>query len=406
MTRGRPELGYAGEHEGRLVDTCDGCLRRGHLVGRLAAQIARLLDRPERRTPGLLALPDDELVRAVGGNEEALRFLETFDPGAARDGLEALKLGAVCRHSPGYPKPVLALDDPPAALFFAGAGGVLARLSSEPAVAIVGTRQPSPYGLEMAYELGRGLGAAGVSVVSGLALGVDAAAHRGCVDAAGTAIAVLAGGPDVPYPRRHGALYRRVLDVGATVSELPPGERAYRWAFPARNRIMAGLATIVVVVEAAERSGSLITSTFAAQLGRTVAAVPGRATSRFSAGSNSLLKDGALMVTSTGDVLDELFGPGVEPPGARVAGGAAPCAAGYAIPVLGAIEQRALDAVEAGLGMDGLCAHIGLPVREARALLSRLESSGHLRRDGLGGYRRSSPPTARGHAGSCLIGDP
>ncbi|MBA2439540.1 MAG: DNA-protecting protein DprA, partial [Thermoleophilaceae bacterium] len=270
--------------------------------------------------------------------------------------------------------------------FFAGGGPALARLTAEPAVALVGTRNPSPYGLEMAYDLGRGLGAAGVPVVSGLALGIDAAAHRGCVDSGGTAVAVLAGGPDVPYPRTNRRLYERVRKSGAVISELPPGQRAYRWAFPARNRIMAGLAAVTVVVEAADPSGSLITSVFAADLGRTVAAVPGRVTSRFSAGSNRLIKDGALMVTSPRDLLDELFGAGSRglAPSADDLRGVKPGAS------LDPLEQGALDAVEAGLGIDGVCTHAGVPAREARALLARLESSGHLHRDGLGGYRRTA----------------
>lgn len=382
----------AGAGLAQMIDACDGCLRRGYLVGRLAAPIARLLDHPGRRESGLLALADHELVAAVAGDqvEDALRFLEAFDPPAARHDLQERSLGALCSHAAGYPAPLLRLGDPPAVLFVAGSSTPLTRLGAEPAVAVVGTRNPSAYGLEMAYELGRGLGAAGVSVVSGLALGIDAAAHRGCLDARGTGVAVLAGGADVPYPRTNATLYRRMLAGGAVVSELPPGQRAYRWAFPARNRIMAGLASMVVVVEAAEPSGSLITSTFAEQLGRTVAAVPGRATSRFSAGSNRLLKDGALMVTSPRDLLDELYGVGIEargPPQDEIADGGVD-RDGSA--VLDAVERRALDAIEAGLGIDGLCAHAGLPAREARALLSRLESSGHLRRDGLGGYCRTA----------------
>ncbi|MDQ4047820.1 MAG: DNA-processing protein DprA [Actinomycetota bacterium] len=372
-----------------MIEACDGCLRRGHLVGRLAAPIARLLDQRGRREPGLLALEDHDLVAAVAGDgiEEAVRFLDGFDPRVARRELSARSLGALCRHAARYPEPLLRLGDPPAVLFVAGSSGPLMRMTAEPAVALVGTRNASAYGLEMAYELGRGLGAAGVSVVSGLALGIDAAAHRGCLDARGTGVAVLAGGADVPYPRTNSGLYRSMLACGTVISELPPGQRAYRWAFPARNRIMAGLAAVIVVVEAAEPSGSLITSTFAEQLGRTVAAVPGRATSRLSAGNNRLLKDGALMVTSARDILDELYGVGVEPrarPQAQ-AGGDAEAEGG-----LDAVEQRVLDAIEAGLGIDGLCAHSGLPAREARALLSRLESSGHLRRDGLGGYRRTA----------------
>ncbi len=384
--------GRCGAAAAATVDACDSCLRRGYLIGRLAAPIARLLDNPGRRESGLFALGDHELAAAVAGDdlEAALAFLETFDPLPARDELAARSIRALCRHAPGYPEPLLALSDPPAVLFVAGSVEPLTRLTAEPAVALVGTRNPSPYGLEMAYELGRGLGAAGVSVVSGLALGIDGAAHRGCLDGRGTGVAVLAGGADVPYPRTNAALYRRMVRAGAVVSELPPGQRAYRWSFPARNRIMAGLAAVVVVVEAAEPSGSLITSTFAEQLGRTVAAVPGRATSRFSSGSNRLLKDGALLVTSPRDLLDELYGVEVDRGRRRPDRTAEGEEGRKGRASLDAVERRALDAVEAGLGIDGLCAHSGLPAREARALLSRLETSGHLRRDGLGGYRRTA----------------
>lgn len=375
-----------------MIDACDACLRRGYLIGRLAGAIARLLDHPRRRAPGLLALEEDQLIAAVGGGaaEGVREFLERFETAAAREHLDARSVQAVCRHAAGYPQPLLELGDAPAVLFATGAAGALAALASETAaVALVGTRNPSPYGLEVAYELGRGLGAAGVTVVSGLALGIDAAAHRGCVDAGGPAVAVLAGGPDVPYPRTNRRLYERIRARGAILSELPPGQRAYRWAFPARNRIMAGLAAITVVVEAANPSGSLITSVFAADLGRTVAAVPGRVTSRFSAGSNKLLSDGARVITCAQDLLDELHGVGWRgPAGAAIPrdGGGDPASPGICDP----LEERILDALEAGLGVDGACAGSGLPARETRALLARLEASGRLRRDGLGGYRRAA----------------
>ncbi|MGI8945671.1 MAG: DNA-processing protein DprA [Thermoleophilaceae bacterium] len=407
-----------------MIAACAPCLRRAHLLGHLAGSIAGLLDRPGRRAAGLLALPEEQLLAAVVGERSgaARAFLEAFDPDAARGWLRSRSLGAVCRHADAYPAVLQALSDPPAVLFLAGRAAALAPGALGSAVALVGTRNASPYGLEIAYELGRGLGAAGVTVVSGLALGIDAAAHRGCLDAGGSAVAVLAGGADVPYPRTNRRVYERIRATGAVVSELPPGQRAYRWAFPARNRIMAGLAQVTVVVEAADPSGSLITSVFAADLGRTVAAVPGRATSRFSAGSNRLLKDGALMVTSVGDLLDELFGPGAGPPRAPAAGpppwraapelavvngdrpgvGGEPLAPGSDRSADGSrgravgsrgqldpVEQDALDAVEAGLGVDGVSACAGLPAREVRALLTRLEASGHLRRDGLGGYLRT-----------------
>jgi DNA processing protein len=385
-----------------VIRACDGCLRRGYLIGRLAAGIARLLDHPRRRAPGLLSLEEDELIAAVAGDaaDQVQAFLDNFDPGAARARLRDCSVGALCRHGSAYPAALLDLDDPPAVLFTAGDPGALLDGGS-PTVALVGTRNPSPYGLEMAYELGRGLGAAGVTVVSGLALGIDAAAHRGCLDGSGSAVAVLAGGPDVPYPMTNRRLYRRIRIRGTLVSELPPGQRAYRWAFPARNRIMAGLAAMTVVVEAADPSGSLITSVFAADLGRTVGAVPGRATARFSAGSNRLLADGARMVTCSQDVLDELYGVGAvagataTPAGPRVVGPPdherpTPAPATSPPEPADPLEERVLDAVEAGLGIDGVCAHAGLPAREARVLLARLEAAGRLRSDGLGGYRRTA----------------
>ena len=376
-----------------MSDACDRCLRRGYLIGHLARSIARLLDHPRRTAPGLLALPEDQLIAAVAGEEadDASAFLDAFDPAAAREALGAAAIDAVCRHAAGYPPSLLSLGDPPAVLFVVGARRHLASMGCEPAaVALVGTRNPSPYGVEMAYELGRGLGAAGVTVVSGLALGIDAAAHRGCVDAGGPAVAVLAGGPDVPYPRTNRRLYERIRAGGAIVSELPPGRRAYRWSFPARNRIMAGLASITVVVEAAEPSGSLITTVFAGDLGRTVAAVPGRVTSRYSAGSNRLIADGARMVTCAQDLLDELHGVGGEGAESHAPMGAVTARTAVAASERDELQERVLDALEAGLGIDGVCATSGLPAKEARALLARLEASGRLRRDGLGGYRRAA----------------
>jgi len=371
----------------RHVDACEPCLRRGHLLGFLAPHVAGVLDRREQdrdrvRLRGLLALPDAELIHAVAGSAaaEAVRVLKEFDAHAASERLEARRVGAVCRHSEHFPRSLSALVDSPPVLFGTASGARLAELTAGKSVALVGARRASPYGLEMAYELGRGLGAAGVSVVSGLALGIDAAAHRGCLDAGGPAIAVLAGGPDVPYPRSNLGLYERIHRDGIAVSEVPPGIRPYRWSFPARNRIMAGLSATTVVVEAADPSGSLITSTFAGQMGRTVAAVPGRANARLAAGANNLIKDGALVVTSAEDLLDDLFGVGSRPlPPARPA----------AEPP-DPLDTSILEAVEAEMDIDGICASAGLPVREARAALTRLERAGSVRRDGMGAYHRTA----------------
>ena len=177
------------------------------------------------------------------------------------------------------------------------------------AVAIVGTRRASPEGLEIARTLGRGLAGAEVTVVSGLALGVDSAAHAGAVEVCGPTVAVLGGGADVPYPTRKAGLYEAILAAGGVViSEMPPGFRAFRWNFPARNRIIAALAPATIVVEAAERSGSLITAELALELGRDVAAVPGPVPSWRSRGTNALLRDGATLIRDVRDALELVLG--------------------------------------------------------------------------------------------------
>lgn len=367
------------------MSACDPCLRRAVLVAMLAARIAGLLDRPTGRTSGLLALPEAELVAAVAGRgqraESVLEALEARDMRADRRACDQAGVAPVCRHSEAYPPLLEELTDAPAVLFVTGRAEALATLREEPSVAIVGTRNPSPYGREVAHALGRGLGAAGVPVVSGLALGIDATAHRGCLAGAGLPVAVLACGPDVAYPRRHHALHREVRRHGLVVSELPPGTRPFRWSFPARNRIMAGLARMTVVVEAADPSGSLITSDFARDLGRSVAAVPGHVTSRVARGTNGLLRDGAVPITGPEDVLDELFGAGARqvPPAAE----APPPEPDDAL------LRRVLGAAERNQSVGAIAAETGTSVATARAALGRLESEGYLVRRDLGGWERA-----------------
>lgn len=363
-------------------DTCDHCLRRAFLIARLAPRIADLLDRPRERVAGLLALSESDLLAAVAGPqaEPLVEDLDRLDIGAERERLADRGCVAVCRHSNAYPPLLLELGDPPAVLFALGRMEALDALRDEPAVAIVGTRNPSPYGSEVADSLGRGLGAAGVPVVSGLALGIDATAHRGCLSGKGMPVAVLACGPDVVYPRRHRRLHERVRESGLVISELPPGTQPFRWSFPARNRIMAGLARMTVVVEAADPSGSLITSDFARDLNRSVAAVPGRVTSRVAQGTNGLLKDGAVPITGAADVLDELFGAGMrsvppedaappEPDDPRLA--------------------RVLEAAERMRSVGAIADAANLASGETRAALGRLEAEGYLVRRDLGGWERT-----------------
>jgi DNA processing protein len=353
-----------------MTGTCDPCLRRAYLVAHLAPRIAGLLERPAPRVAGLLGLAEQELLAAAGGRrvEDSLAFLDCFDPAATRQALDAKGVVTACLHAKAYPPLLLELDDPPAVLFGLGGEEALAALRREPAVAVVGTRRPSPYGTEVAHVLGRGLGAAGLPVVSGLAIGIDGTAHRGCLDGSGLPVAVLACGPDVVYPRRHRRLHERVRQAGIVLSELPPGTRPFRWSFPARNRIMAGLARMTLVVEAADPSGSLITADFARDLGRAVAAVPGRVTSSVARGTNGLLKDGAVPITATEDVLDELFGVGMR-----------------RAPALGETRPQPADPeLRAVLG----AAERGTSV--ARAALGRLEAEGYLVRRDLGGWERAA----------------
>ena len=364
-------------------DACDACLRRALLVALLATRIAGLLDRPRSRVAGLLGLPEEELLAAVAGPQAdgVLEALEGIDLRAERRSFEQAQVAAVCRHSSAYPPLLEDLADAPAVLFVAGRRRRLGRLRDEPAVAIVGTRNPSPYGREVAHTLGRGLGAARVPVVSGLALGIDATAHRGCLAGAGMPVAVLACGPDVVYPRRHRALHRDVCEHGLVLSELPPGTRPFRWSFPARNRIMAGLAQLTVVVEAADPSGSLITSDFARDLNRAVAAVPGHVTARVARGTNGLLRDGAVPVTGPADVLDELFGAGVR---------TVPPADERAPPEPGdPLLRRVLEAAERHQLVAAVAADARISIAAARAALGRLESEGYLARRDLGGWERT-----------------
>ncbi|TMK72254.1 MAG: DNA-protecting protein DprA [Actinobacteria bacterium] len=287
------------------------------------------------------------------------------------------------RGEPGYPRALLDLEqDVPAALFGCGSRRLVSELDPEQTVTIVGSRHPSGYGLEVAEELGYLLGAAGLVVVSGMALGIDSAVHRGVLAGNGSTIAVLGGGPDVVYPRSEHRLYERIVAKGAVISEMPSGTRPGPGAFPLRNRIMAALAKMTVVVEAAQPSGSLITAERARELGRDVGAVPGRVTSRVAKGTNALLKDGVAMVRDAQDVLDLLLGVGVT--STRRSG-----------PRLEPELARVADAVDGGAATpDAVALAAGVDASEAAVALARLELMGYLRVDGAGRYERTSltPP--------------
>ncbi len=370
-----------------MTGACSACLRRSHLIAFLSGRIQALIGFSHRRAPEVLGLGEEDLIRAVAGARTAAArsLVARFDADAARDRLRAAGTSALCAHGEGYPERLSELADPPAVLYLSGRADGLRTLTDDASVAIVGSRRATPYGLEVAHTLGRGLGAAGVTVVSGLALGIDAAAHRGALAAGGPAVAVLAGGPDIPYPKLHRPLHERLRSVGAVVSEMPPGQTPLRWGFPARNRIMAALVDLVIVVEATARSGSLHTTSFAGQLGRDVAAVPGRVTGDAARGSNELLRDGAHPILGPDDALELLFG--VRPPAVELATlpGAGPSTE------LAPTEREVLRGVESAEGgADAVGRAVGLPPGPVRAALGRLEMLGLVARDPFGRYERTA----------------
>lgn len=224
----------------------------------------------------------------------------TLDPGALEAAAESGGVRVLCRGGHGYPSDLVDDIEAPAALFAMG-GDVAAR----PRVAVVGTRRCTHYGREVARSFGRDLSAAGVSVVSGLALGIDGAAHEGALAAQGGAppVGVVGSGLDVVYPRRHASLWRRVAERGVLLSEAPLGAPPEGWRFPLRNRIIAGLADILVVVESHAVGGSMLTVRAAIDRGVPVMAVPGSVRSAASAGTNRLLAEGVAPAVDVGDVL-------------------------------------------------------------------------------------------------------
>jgi DNA processing protein len=285
-------------------------------------------------------------------------FRRSFDEPAYRRELASRGLAWVARDDPGFPARLRTIHDPPVGLFVRGAPS---RFDARPAIAVVGARACSPYGSSVAHDLARGLAAAGAVVVSGLARGIDACAHRGALET-GTTVAVLGCGIDRDYPRAHTALAARVAATGSIVSEYAPGVEPAPWRFPARNRIVAGLSQATLVVEARERSGALITADLALDEGRDVLAVPGEITSALSRGTNHLLRLGAVPVTCLGDVLAVL---GLEP--------APPPSPDPVDPRLAPVRAVIADAP---VSADQIARRTGLSAGAVAAALAELELAG------------------------------
>lgn len=289
---------------------CPDCLRRSWLLSFAAPYIERtqLSTRgPDRFA--LLGLSNEDLAAAVAPKHAHSMLAQVEAMGAKHFAtkLRAAQCWAVCRHDERYPATLRLTGAAPWALIARGDPALLTDIAWAKSVSIVGSRRGTSYGREVARSLGHGLAAAGTTVISGMAFGIDACAHRGAIEG-GRTVAVLGCGPDLAYPASHRSLWRRIMESGLVISELPPGTGAWRWTFPARNRIIAGISGMTVVVEAAKRSGSLITADFAADFGRRLGAVPGPVTSRNSAGVNDLLAGGAQLVREARDVLEAMSG--------------------------------------------------------------------------------------------------
>jgi DNA processing protein len=277
---------------------------------------------------------------------------------------------------PAYPKPLLEIADPPALLYCVGRIELLER----PSLAIVGSRNATAQGVRDAHSFARSLSDAGFTIVSGLALGIDAAAHRGGLAGQGLTIAVLGTGIDVFYPPGNASLAEQIAQNGLMLSEFPLGTSPARPNFPRRNRVISGLARGTLIVEAALSSGSLITARAALEQGREVFAIPGSIHSPLSKGSHSLIKAGAKLVESADDVLSELAP-------SRIA--ERPAAAAEPLQDDSSEDRRLLNEMGPDpIGIDSLCARCGLPARQVSAILLRLELEGRVSALPGGTYQR------------------
>jgi len=349
--------------------------------------------------PGLTARALFELLKSLGGPAEVraasqatlARFVTADVAAATRRGPDpgdlerTLAWLALPGHSlfawddPDYPASLLAIADPPPAFCYVGRRELLNR----PALAIVGSRNATPQGVEHAETFAAALSAAGLTIVSGLAVGIDAAAHRGGLAGSGSSVAVLGTGLDRVYPAANRALARKLSEGGGLLSEFPLGTPPLPANFPRRNRLISGLSRGVLVVEATLASGSLITARFAAEQGRDVFAIPGSIHSPFSKGSHRLIKDGAKLVETAQDVLDELRLVTSSPlPGT-------PAATAEADAEIQGVAARVLAALgHDTAGVDALCERTGLAADAIAVALVELELSGKIAPLPGGAYQR------------------
>lgn len=314
----------------------------------------------------MLNAPRAQLLESLCGHRRLVDAIRSAASNPPSDDLawlqQAPRRHAVFLDQPGYPSRLAQIANPPPALLMQGEASLL----DAPQIAIVGSRNATPAGRDIAYELAAALAEAGLSVTSGLAEGIDAAAHRGALAGGGGTTAVLGTGPDRVYPRQHKDLAHAVCANGLLISEQPVGTPPRGFNFPRRNRIISGLSLGVLVVEAGPRSGSLITARLAADQGREVFAVPGGIHNPLARGCHALIRDGAKLVESVTDILEEL--PPL--PGGQKAADAAP-------PTCDAEQDPLLACLgDSPASVDLLVQRTGLTVEEVSTMLLTLQLDG------------------------------
>ncbi len=323
------------------------------------------------------ASPD--ALRAAGVSDDMARAIDrvrsTLDIDVELARMKRAGVRAITMASDEYPRLLGHVTSAPPLLFARGR----LRPEDDVAVAIVGTRRATAYGLDMTARLAHDLAAAGVTIVSGLAYGVDTAAHRAALDAGGRTIAVLGSGPDTIYPPQNRSLAERIIQAGALVSEYPVGVKPDARNFPARNRIISGMSRGVIVVEAPTSSGAMLTASFAADQGRDVFAVPGPATAASSAGCHALIRNGATLVTDADQVLEQL----------DLASAKAHTQVRMTLPETP--SERILYAVigASPRHLDDICHTSGLPIHEVSGTLLAMELKGLVRQMGPQQYVRA-----------------
>jgi DNA processing protein len=350
---------------------CPACLRRAWLLAALNGRL-EYRGRDHARLVSTLELSDRELIHAIGAGERA-RLWERYAQLEASQMRAAEGVRRICRHDARFPRALAGWAGAPRTLHLSCEIPRMVELLAQPVVAIVGARRASDYGMEVAHGLARGLAASGITVLSGLAEGIPAAAHLGALQARGPTMTVMAGGVDISHPATWRALHRRIAAEGCALAELPCGCAPRSWCHVARARIVAALAQMVIVVEAGERPAELLHARLAQASGTTVAAVPGRVSAPAARGPHALLREGAVLVRDAQDALDALYGVG----GRQAAG---------TRPELGPRLREVVDRVGAGCDTIAKLTAQGADANATLLALAQLELRGAVVRGDGGRY--------------------